>query len=49
MGETEMNQVQEEAKLAANKMMSWGDWWEQHGDETFDEPTELVDIEPLYK
>ncbi|HVK55489.1 MAG TPA: hypothetical protein VM532_10735 [Burkholderiales bacterium] len=44
-----MNQVQEEAKLAANKMMSWGDWWEQHGDETFDEPTELVDIEPLYK
>ncbi len=28
-------------------LMNWADWWEERGNEVFDAPAVLVDIEPL--
>jgi hypothetical protein len=49
MGEKEMYKINTEATAQAKEeMVSWADWWEQWGDNVFDSPSVVVDIEPVY-
>jgi hypothetical protein len=49
MGKIEISQLKPESFVQANIkiMVNWADWWEEWGDEIFDVPSVLLDIEPV--
>jgi len=50
MGDTEMTNAKITSEISSQQkteLVSWGEWWEQHGDEVFDAPASLVDFESV--
>ncbi|MES2355958.1 MAG: hypothetical protein V4568_16465 [Pseudomonadota bacterium] len=50
MGDTKMTMTTINPEIATqqqSELVSWGDWWEQWGDEVFDAPAKLLDFESV--